>query len=141
MPFGRKYGNLISTLVTRLVSNYPVKDAQSGFRAFSREAALRLNILSDYTYVQETIIQAVDKRLKRIEQIIDTLQISLLQRVSEYVTDIKDIKNEIEETHKTMKAGHHSLHGGERHAAHHTEHHAVHHAAHSTHHKGKKRTP
>ncbi|MCG2783186.1 MAG: hypothetical protein L6243_06325, partial [Candidatus Altiarchaeales archaeon] len=35
----------------------------TGFRAFSREAALRLNVLSDYTYVQETIIQAVNKGL------------------------------------------------------------------------------
>src|SRR3989344_2892730 len=55
MPFGKKYGNIISTIVTRFVSDYPVRDAQSGFRAFSREAALKLNILSDYTYVQETI--------------------------------------------------------------------------------------
>src|SRR3989344_4159913 len=60
MPFGKKYDNLISSLVTRFVSGFPVRDAQSGFRAFSREAALRLNVLSDYTYVQETIIQAVD---------------------------------------------------------------------------------
>ncbi len=67
MPFRKKYGNLISTLVTRFVSGYPVKDAQSGFRAFLREAALKLNILSDYTYVQETIIQAVDKRLKIVQ--------------------------------------------------------------------------
>ena len=67
MPFNKKYGNLISTLVTRFISGYPVKDAQSGFRAFSREAALKLNILSDYTYVQETIIQAVDKRLKILQ--------------------------------------------------------------------------
>src|SRR3989344_8259280 len=50
MPFGKKYGNLISSLVTRFVSGFPVRDAQSGFRAFSREAALRLNVLSDYTY-------------------------------------------------------------------------------------------
>ena len=67
MPFGKKYGNLISTIVTRFVSGYPVRDAQSGFRAFSREAALKLNILSDYTYVQETIIQAVDKKLKIVQ--------------------------------------------------------------------------
>lgn len=67
MPFGKKYGNLLSTFVTRLVSNYPVKDAQSGFRAFSRESALKLNIFSNYTYVQETIIQAVEKKLKIVQ--------------------------------------------------------------------------
>ena len=67
MPLGKRYGNSISTLVTRFVSGFPVRDAQSGFRAFSREAALKLNILSDYTYVQETIIQAVDKRLRILQ--------------------------------------------------------------------------
>ena len=67
MPFGKKYGNLISTLVTRFVSGFPVRDAQSGFRAFSRDAALKLNIFSDYTYVQETIIQVVDKKLKILQ--------------------------------------------------------------------------
>lgn len=67
MPLGKKYGNLISTLVTRFVSGFPVRDAQSGFRAFSREAALRLNVLSDYTYVQETIIQAVEKKLRILQ--------------------------------------------------------------------------
>ncbi len=67
MSFGKKYGNIISTFITRIVSGFPVRDAQSGFRAFSREAALKLNILSDYTYVQETIIQSVDKKLKIIQ--------------------------------------------------------------------------
>ena len=51
MPLSKKIGNSIATQVTRLVSGFDVKDAQSGFRAFSREAALKLNVLSDYTYV------------------------------------------------------------------------------------------
>lgn len=67
MPLGKKYGNWIATLVTRLVSGYPIQDAQSGLRAFSREAALRLNILGDYTYVQEVIIQAAFKKLKIVQ--------------------------------------------------------------------------
>lgn len=67
MPFGKKYGNLLATAVTRHVSGFPVRDAQSGFRAFSREAALRINVRGSYTYVQETIIQAVDKRLSIVQ--------------------------------------------------------------------------
>jgi glycosyltransferase involved in cell wall biosynthesis len=67
MPFGKKYGNIAATAVTRHVSEFPVKDAQSGFRAFSREAALKINVRGSYTYVQETIIQAVDKRLRIIQ--------------------------------------------------------------------------
>jgi hypothetical protein len=41
----------------------PIPDATSGFRAFTREAALRLTVLSDYTYTLETLIQAGARRL------------------------------------------------------------------------------
>lgn len=58
MPFQKKLGNIIATKVTGFLSGIRISDAQTGFRAFSREAALRINILSDYTYTQESIIQA-----------------------------------------------------------------------------------
>jgi glycosyltransferase involved in cell wall biosynthesis len=41
-----------------LLSSIQVPDATSGFRAYSREAALRLNVFSKFTYTLETIIQA-----------------------------------------------------------------------------------
>lgn len=44
--------------VVRVVSGTEVVDAPSGFRAFSREAALGLNVFSTYTYTLETVIQA-----------------------------------------------------------------------------------
>jgi glycosyltransferase involved in cell wall biosynthesis len=47
--------------VVRCVSRTDVRDATSGFRALSREAALRLSVLSSYTYTLETIIQAARK--------------------------------------------------------------------------------
>jgi len=50
--------------VVRAASGTRVPDAPSGFRAYSREAALRLNVLTDYTYTLETIIQAGKKGLK-----------------------------------------------------------------------------
>lgn len=53
----------IGSRVVQHVSNTDVPDAPSGFRAFSREAALRLNIITDYTYTLETIIQAGHKNL------------------------------------------------------------------------------
>jgi glycosyltransferase involved in cell wall biosynthesis len=49
--------------VVRLASGTSVPDATSGFRAYSREAALRLSILTHYTYTLETIIQAGKKGL------------------------------------------------------------------------------
>ncbi|ADE35632.1 glycosyltransferase family 2 protein [Methanohalophilus mahii] len=58
MPLHKKIGNRMATFITRHVSGLPVSDGQSGFRAFSRDCALRLNVMADYTYVQETLIQA-----------------------------------------------------------------------------------
>jgi glycosyltransferase involved in cell wall biosynthesis len=49
--------------VVRYVSSTAVPDAPSGFRAMTREAALRINILTSYTYTLETIIQAGHKNL------------------------------------------------------------------------------
>ena len=44
--------------VVRKASRTDVPDAPSGFRAYSREAATRLNVINDYTYTLETIVQA-----------------------------------------------------------------------------------
>jgi len=51
------------SFAVRTLSGTDVPDATSGFRAFSRNAALRLNVISDFTYTLETIIQAGKKRL------------------------------------------------------------------------------
>lgn len=56
----------IGSLVMRLVSHTPVKDAPSGFRAFSAECASSLNIFDNYTYTMETIIQAKAKDFRVI---------------------------------------------------------------------------
>jgi len=48
----------IGSWVVRVVSGTSVPDAPSGFRAFSRDAAKRMMVYSDYTYTLETIIQA-----------------------------------------------------------------------------------
>ena len=44
--------------VVRKASNSDIPDAPSGFRAYSREAAMRLNVTNEYTYTLETIVQA-----------------------------------------------------------------------------------
>jgi glycosyltransferase involved in cell wall biosynthesis len=48
----------LGSWVVRTVSGTRIEDAPSGFRAFSREAAMRLNVFNDHTYTLETIIQA-----------------------------------------------------------------------------------
>lgn len=61
-PF-KKILQQLGSWVVRVVSGTTVPDATSGFRAYSREAALRLNVLTHYTYTLETIIQAGKKGL------------------------------------------------------------------------------
>jgi glycosyltransferase involved in cell wall biosynthesis len=53
----------LGSWVVRQVSGTKVPDTTSGFRAFTRNAAQRLNVISDYTYTLETIIQAGKKRM------------------------------------------------------------------------------
>ncbi len=67
MSLQKKVGNYLATKVTNLLSGLKISDAQTGFRAFSKEAALKINVISNYTYVQETIMQAVNKQLKIVE--------------------------------------------------------------------------
>jgi hypothetical protein len=63
----KRWGNRLATYVVGLASGLKVTDAQTGFRAFSREAALKLVVHSGYTYTQETIVQASHKRLSIVE--------------------------------------------------------------------------
>lgn len=51
----------LGSWVVRIASNTNIPDAPSGFRAFSREAAMQLNVFNSYTYTLETIIQAGQK--------------------------------------------------------------------------------
>lgn len=44
--------------VVRKASRTTIPDAPSGFRAYSREAAMRMNVVNEYTYTLETIVQA-----------------------------------------------------------------------------------
>lgn len=56
----------IGSWVVRLASKTDVPDAPSGFRAMSREAAMRLNVFNEYTYTLESIIQAGQKNMSII---------------------------------------------------------------------------
>lgn len=56
-PLKKKLQHLGSWVV-RKASNSDIPDAPSGFRAYSREAAMRINVTNEYTYTLETIVQA-----------------------------------------------------------------------------------
>ena len=57
--FLQKFGSW----VVRQLSGTEIPDATSGFRAYSRDAAMQLNVVSDFTYTIETIISAGKKNL------------------------------------------------------------------------------
>lgn len=53
----------LGSKVVRMASDTEIPDAPSGFRAYSREAALQINVINEYTYTLETIIQAGRNRI------------------------------------------------------------------------------
>ena len=59
----KKMLQFLGSKAVRLLSASDAADAPSGFRAFSRDAALALNVFDNYTYTIETVIQAKTKGL------------------------------------------------------------------------------
>ncbi len=63
MRRANKYGNRVANYVMQRLLRLPEVDVSTGFRGYTREAALRLNVLSHHTYTHETLIHALDQRL------------------------------------------------------------------------------
>ena len=60
---GKRLTQRFGSWIVRRASGTEVPDATSGFRALTREAALRLNVFSRMTYTLETLIQAGNKEI------------------------------------------------------------------------------
>jgi glycosyltransferase involved in cell wall biosynthesis len=60
----KKFLQLMGSWVLRLISKTTVRDAPSGFRAFSREACLRIFLYTRFSYCMETLIQAGNNGLR-----------------------------------------------------------------------------
>lgn len=58
--------------VVKKLADVNVPDAVSGFRAYSREAAMQLNVVTDFSYCTETIIQAGKKKMKIVSIPVNT---------------------------------------------------------------------
>lgn len=54
----KKILQIFGSFVVRIVSKTSVEDAPSGFRAYTKDAANKINVFSSYTYTLETLIQA-----------------------------------------------------------------------------------
>lgn len=60
----KKFFQWLGSLLVRFFSGTSVPDSVSGFRAYSREALLRLNVTSDFSYAVDTLVQAGSKKIK-----------------------------------------------------------------------------
>lgn len=90
----KKFFQKMGSAVLRLLSSTKVEDAPSGFRAFSRQAALKLNVFDNYTYTMETILQSNAKGLKIL---------SVPIRVNPMLRKSKLVKNIFDYIFKSMK--------------------------------------
>ncbi len=67
MPFLNKYLNQLGSYVMTTFVGMPRLDVSTGFRAYSREAALALGVYSLHTYVHTTLLSAHDLHLNIVE--------------------------------------------------------------------------
>jgi glycosyltransferase involved in cell wall biosynthesis len=79
----------LGSWVVRNLAGSSIADCTTGFRAYSKEAALRLNIISEYTYTLESIIQAEHKNLAIANITVSTNEVErpsrLFKNIPEYI--------------------------------------------------------
>ncbi len=100
--YGGQYGyqpyqEAISSDVITEVAEQVVVDKLSALNS-KIEQAIELGNVSDAR------LKNFEERIERIEKIFDKLQLSILQRVAEYVDDVKILKTELQETQKSFKS-------------------------------------
>jgi hypothetical protein len=57
----RRLGNLVLSALLRFVARTPISDGQSGYRAFSREAARNAEVIHDFNYAQVLTLDLIQK--------------------------------------------------------------------------------
>jgi glycosyltransferase involved in cell wall biosynthesis len=70
--YAKKRLQTLGSRVVNIAASTELPDAASGFRAYSRESLIRLNLVTKFSYTMETIIQAGNKRLRITSIPIDT---------------------------------------------------------------------
>ncbi len=71
MPKSKYWGNKQMSRLISLISGQKFKDVSCGYRAYNKEALLRLNLFGAFTYTQETILDMVYKGLRVVEFPVD----------------------------------------------------------------------
>ena len=67
MPLVKRWGNRGVAFIVRLLSGKSFRDVSCGFRAFSRESLLRMNLFGSFTYTQESFLDLIFKGLTILE--------------------------------------------------------------------------
>lgn len=73
IPLARRWGNRRFASMLSLLTGKRITDSSCGFRAYSRKAALRINLFGDYTYTQEVLIDLITKGMRMAEIPIKTI--------------------------------------------------------------------
>lgn len=61
---GKRFLQRLGSRTVAFLTGQPVKDAVSGFRAYSRHALLKIHVMTNYTYTVDTLMQAHQKGLE-----------------------------------------------------------------------------
>lgn len=68
MKWSHKVGNIIGSSMVRHLAGLPSNvDVSSGYRAYDREAAMRMNVIAGYTYTHETLIAAIEQGMTIVD--------------------------------------------------------------------------
>lgn len=92
MKKANKYGNMMGSKLVCWLAGLPPLDVSTGFRAYTRESALKLNVLSNHTYTHETFFQSADQNLRILEVPILARAVKRPSRL------IKSIRNHIKKS-------------------------------------------
>jgi len=85
----KRFLQRFGSLCVRILSKTKVTDAPSGFRAYSREYALKINVYNRFTYTLETIVQAGSEKAKietvKIQSFPNTRKSRLFKNIPQYI--------------------------------------------------------
>jgi glycosyltransferase involved in cell wall biosynthesis len=95
MPKTKYWGNRQMSKIITIISGKNFKDVSCGFRAYNRDALLRLNLFGSFTYTQETILDMVYKGLRVVEYPVDVKYSG--------IRESKIVKNVFSYAFKTIK--------------------------------------
>lgn len=96
-PMYQPYQDVMSSDVITEISEQVVTERLSALQD-------KIEKIIDMRTVVEANMNNLNDRLKRMEQIVDQMQVSILKKVGDYMSDISDVKKELEETQKSFVA-------------------------------------